>query len=280
MGNKGWEVVVLSNIPEVVDMLTTTLARLGHEPVATIAANSKNSSPEGSLLHEGATVSGVESILAPDKGSLEPILQSFKPDFVFSWGFPWRVPDDALEVAKFGTINYHPSLLPRHRGPLPVAWTIRMGDDYYGVTWHRMASAYDSGPILAQRSTPTSVEDTSSDVTPLLSGIGLRMLGGVIDRAVAGDPGDPQPTEGMTEEGVFESAYATIDWSMSARAVHDQVRAWGFIPSTSSVTGPIGELNGRAVRVVHTTLHEPDDDAQRVECGDGPIWILKSELIG
>jgi methionyl-tRNA formyltransferase len=232
------------------------------------------------LLHEGTTVSGVQSIVAPDKGSLEPILQSFTPDFVFSWGFPWRVPDGALEVARFGTINYHPSLLPRHRGPLPMAWTIRMRDDYYGVTWHRMAAAYDSGHILAQRSTPASVEDTSSDITPLLSGIGLRMLRGVIDRAVAGDPGDPQPTEGMTEEGVFEIEYATIDWSMPARTVHDQVRAWGFVPSALSAMAPTGELNGRTVHVVRTTLNEPDGDAQRVECGDGPIWILKSEPIG
>jgi methionyl-tRNA formyltransferase len=279
MGNNGWKVVVLSNIPEVVDMLTTTLARLGHEPIATIAANSKNSPPDG-LLHEAAAVSGVESIIAPDKDSLEPILQSFKPDFVFSWGFPWRVPDGALEVARFGTINYHPSLLPRHRGPLPVAWTIRMQDDHYGVSWHRMAAAYDSGPILAQRSTPASVDDTSSDITPLLSAIGLRMLRGVIDRAAAGDPGDPQPTEGITEEGLFEIEYATIDWSMPARAIHDQVRVWGFIPTMWPVTGPECELNGRRVRVVHTTLHEPDGEAQRVECGDGPIWILQTEPIG
>jgi methionyl-tRNA formyltransferase len=279
MGKNSWNVVVLSNIPDVVDMLTTTLARLGHEPVATVAANWKRSSPDWALLYEGTTVSGVESIVAPDKDSLEPILQSFKPDFVFSWGFPWRVPDGALQVANYGTINYHPSLLPRHRGPYPVAWTIRMGDDNYGVTWHRMESAFDAGPILAQRSTPASVEDTSSDIAPRLSSLGLRMLGGMIDRAVAGDPGDPQPTEGATEEGSFEIEYATIDWSMPARAVHDQVRAWGFIPNTFSVTGPIGELNGRRFRVVHTTLREPDGDAQRVECGDGPIWILKSEPI-
>src|SRR5665213_1254922 len=180
MGNRGWKVVVLSNIPDVVDMLTTTLARLGHEPIATVAANWKRSSPGGSLLHEGTTVSGIESIVAPDKASLEPILQSSEPDFVFSWGFPWRVPDGALQVARYGTINYHPSLLPRHRGPFPLAWTIRMGDEHFGVSWHRMEPAFDAGPILAQRSTLASVEDTSSDVVPRLSSLGLRMLGGVI----------------------------------------------------------------------------------------------------
>jgi methionyl-tRNA formyltransferase len=278
MGKRGWRVIVLSNIPDVVDMMTTTLARLGHEPVATVAADWKISSADALALRNG--VSGSETLVAPDKDSLEPILQSLKPDLLFSWAFPWLIPDGALKVARFGSINYHPSLLPRHRGPFPVAWTIRMGDENYGVTWHRMDSALDTGHILAQRSTPASVEDTSSDITPRLSGLGLRMLSGVIDRAVAGDPGDPQPTDGATVEGGFGSDYAKIDWSMPARTVHDQVRAWGFIPSDYKIVGPIGELNGCTVRIVHTTLNKPDGDAQRVECGDGPIWILKTELSG
>jgi hypothetical protein len=125
-----------------------------------------------------------------------------------------------------------------------MAWTIRMGDENYGVTWHRMDSAFDAGPILAQRSTPAGVEDTSSDVSPRLSSLGLRKLRDVIDRAVAGDPGDLQLTEGATEEGPFGSDYATIDWSTAGAYCADQVRAWPFISSTHSVMGPIGEVHG------------------------------------
>ena len=258
-------------------MLTSTLARLGHESVGTIAANWKISAGDALALADCGSASGVESFIAADSAALEPIVQSLQPDFVFSWGFPWRIPDGALNAPKFGSINYHPSLLPRHRGPFPVAWTVRMGDENFGVTWHRMDSAFDAGPILAQRSTPACVEDTSADIVPRLASLGLRMLRGVIDRAVMGDPGDPQPLDGATKEGPFESDYVMIDWSRPARDVHDQVRAWRFIPRIYSVMGALGELDGRTVRVLRTTLQDPEGEGHLVHCGDGPIWVLQTE---
>ena len=66
-------------------------------------------------------------------------------------GFPWKVPADALAVPKLGWLNGHPSLLPRHRGPVPLAWAIRNGDEDFGITFHRMDAELDTGPILAQR---------------------------------------------------------------------------------------------------------------------------------
>jgi hypothetical protein len=51
-------------------------------------------------------------------------------------------------------VNGHPSLLPRHRGPIPVAWAIRAGDEEIGITFHRMDAELDTGPILAQRRYP------------------------------------------------------------------------------------------------------------------------------
>jgi methionyl-tRNA formyltransferase len=164
-----------------------------------------------------------------------------------------------------------------------VAWTIRLGDSNFGVTWHRMDPQFDSGNILAQRVTPVLDEDTIYDVVPRLTVLALRMLRGVIERVVREDPGDPQPTEGVTEAGPFGQDYATIDWSMPAQAVHTQVRAWAFTPGTHSVTGPIAELQGRRVRVVRTSMHPPDDadvgGGLRVDCGDGPLWVLATEPI-
>ncbi len=275
-----WRIVILSNIPEVVDMTSSTLRRLGHEPVAAVAAKRRAATPGLTSFEGDGNVSETEVLIVPDRDSLEPLLQSLRPDLLVSWAFPWRVSPGALEVPSYGAINYHPSLLPRHRGANPVAWTIRSGDSEFGVTWHRMASDFDSGPILAQRSTPVLVEDTIFDVVPRLSTLGLRMLRGVLDRLEQGDPGDPQPDEGASEAGPFGDDYATIDWSMPARAVHDQVRAWAFTPGTHSVVGPITHLDGVRVRVVRTTLQRPDGVALEIQCGDGPLWILETEPLG
>ena len=153
------------------------------------------------------------------------------------------------------------------------------GDSHYGVSWHRMSPEYDSGPILAQRSTPVLVEDTIYDVVPRITTLGLRMLRGVFERLTEGDPDDPQPAAGVTLAGPFGEDYATIDWSTSARAVHDQVRAWTFTPGTHSVTGPTAQLDGQMVRIVRTTLRKPGDGGRRIDCGDGPLWVLEYESL-
>jgi methionyl-tRNA formyltransferase len=284
MQEGGWRVVILSAIPEAAGMLATTVRRLGHEPVAIVGAKRRKPTPGLNLIVETTQVPGSEVVIAPDKDAVEPILQSLGPDLVLSWAFPWRVPEGALNVARYGAVNYHPSLLPRHQGPNPMAWTIRSGDSHYGVTWHRMISEMDRGPILAQRAIPVTEEDTIYDVIPRLSVLALRMLRQVFDRLAQGDPGDPQPVEGATEAGPFGDDYATIDWSLPARSVHRQVQAWAFTPGTHSVTGPIAELRGDTVRVVRTSLRPPDDGddrtALRVACGDGPIWVLETKPIG
>jgi methionyl-tRNA formyltransferase len=263
-------------------MTATMLRRLGHEPVAVVGARPRKPTPGLSSLSAVSKVPGTKVVIAPDAEAVEPLLRSLDPDLVLSWAFPWRVPEGALDVPRYGSVNFHPSLLPRHRGPNAVAWTVRMGDSHYGVTWHRMDPGLDSGPILAQRAFPVMEEDTIYDVVPRLNVLGLRMLGDVIERVANGDRGDPQPTEGVTEAEPFGDDYATIDWSMPARSVHTQVRAWAFTPGTHSVEGPIADLRGRKVRIVRTTLQPPvhgDDRGLRVECGDGPLWVLATEPV-
>jgi methionyl-tRNA formyltransferase len=279
MGKRGLRIAVLSNIPEVVTSLASFFERRGYELTISVAADRKRSVTGPTDASTIAAPLMPKSIIAPDKESLESILKCSGPDIMLSWGFPWRIPDGALAVPTFGSVNYHPSLLPRHRGPHPEGWTIRMGDENFGVTWHRMVAEFDRGPIMAQRSTPAFPDDTGQDVILQLTSLGLRMLGDVIERTAAGEPGDPQPTEGATEEGPFGRDYAVIDWSMPVKAVHDQVRAWGCIPRPYSVIGPIGNVNGQSVRVISTSRTQPDGDALRVECGDGPIWLTQTESV-
>lgn len=274
-----FRVVILSNVPEVAAMLSTTVTRLGSDPVAVVAAKRRKPTPGLTSIDASTELKGTQVIIVPERGSMEPTLRSLQPDVLLSWAFPWLVPEAALALPSLGAINYHPSLLPTHRGSNPVAWTIRMGDSHYGVSWHRMSPEYDSGPILAQRSTPVLVEDTIYDVGPRITTLGLRMLRGVFERLTEGDPGDPQPAAGVTLAGPFGEDYATIDWSTSARAVHDQVRAWTFTPGTHSVTGPRAQLDGQMVRIVRTTLRKPGDGGRRIDCGDGPLWVLEDESL-
>jgi methionyl-tRNA formyltransferase len=279
MEETGWRVVILSNIPEVVEMTATSVQRLGHRTVGAVAAMRRHLDPRMSSITSSSTVGGVKAAVARDSEEIESILLSLKPDLVVSWAFPWRVLPGALEVPRLGAINFHPSALPRHRGSNAVAWTLRSGDSHYGVTWHWMDGEYDRGPILAQRKTPVLDEDTVFDVVPRMSALGLRMLNGVFRRVANHDPGDPQPLEGATRAEPFGEDYATIDWSMPARGVHNQVRAWAFTPGTNSVVGPIGVIAGQRFLVRRTSLSDPGEGAANVECGDGPLWIVEADPV-
>jgi methionyl-tRNA formyltransferase len=278
MAEAGWRVVVLTVHPDVARITTAALRRLGHEPVAVVGARSKTASRGLELINENTNVGGSAVAIAPSAAAVTSVVGAFRPDLLLTWSFPWRLSPELLSVPHYGAINRHPSLLPRHRGPNPLAWTIRVGDTHYGVTWHRMSPEYDSGPILAQESTPVLEEDVAYDVYLRLTRLGLHMLPGVLERVAAGDPGEPQPSEGVTLAPPFGEDYASIDWSNPAKVVHDQVRAWSFTPGTGSVPGPFADIDGVRYRVLRTTLlplESNEGRAMRMDCADGPVWILE-----
>ena len=77
------------------------------------------------------------------------------------------------------------------------------------------------------------------------------MLPRVFERLEAGDPGDPQGEEGASWAGPFEAGYAAVDWSQSAREIHNQVRAWRHMFGAAEVEGPIAKLDGGRVKVLY-----------------------------
>jgi methionyl-tRNA formyltransferase len=99
----------------------------------------------------------------------------------------------------------------------------------------------------------------------------------VFERLAAGDPGDPQAAEGATWAAPFGEDYAEVDWTQTARQIHDQVRAWALSFGQSPVVGPVATLGDARVRLLRTSLAERDDAVARVDCGDAPLWILEHE---
>lgn len=261
--------------------LSDRLRELGHEPVALVAPRRPEGDEQPAFLQLGAASAphGVDLLFARDKWSIEPLLRAYEPDLTICWGFPWKLPQAALDVARLGSINHHPALLPRHRGPIPFAWTLRAGDSHWGFTWHRMDAELDTGNVLAQGSEPVRDDDVDiAEFGPRLLEVGLGLLPRALERVAAGDPGDPQPDEGASWAGHFEDDdYVRVDWSRTAREIHNQVRAWQLTFGLSGLRAPVAELDGEQVVLLQTRLADPGDGARRVECGDGPIWVVASE---
>ena len=280
---KGWRIVVISAVLPVAEPLIGCLRDLGHEPVAWLMARRSEKfheqppPPWGDVTDRNAP-RGLSLIFARDKDAVAPLLRGLEPDVVLCWGFSWKLPQEALDVPRLGSVNQHPGLLPRHRGPIPTAWALRDGDGQFGITWHRMDAELDTGPILAQSTLPIKDEWTTIyEMGPSILQATFELLPQVFERLAAGDPGDPQSDEGASWAGYFGEDYATVDWSQPARKIHDQVRAWHLTFGQSDLAGPIAELDGERVKLLRTSLTDLGDGARVVETGDGNLWILESE---
>jgi methionyl-tRNA formyltransferase len=257
---------------------------MGHEPVGWLIgrrpANFDRPLPPWGEITDKNAPQGVNVIFARRKEDVAPLFSGLDLDVALCWGFNWKLPQEALDVPRLGSVNNHPALLPRHRGPYPLAWAFREGDPVFGSTWHRMDSEFDTGPILAQSSVP--IEDTDTwieDFGPRILQNTVSMLPQVFERLEAGDPGEPQSDEGVSWAGPFEEDYAAIDWSQSAREVHNQVRAWRHMFGAGDVQGAIGELDGERLKILRTSLTDPGGDAREAPCGDGSIWITEYEPV-
>jgi methionyl-tRNA formyltransferase len=279
-------IALISQVTPVVEPMVGVLRELGHEPVAVISARRPAGRPESRSeppfppLSDSSVPAGLAIHVPSAKEQVAPILRIYEPDVTLCWGYPWKLPLDALQVARLGSVNQHPALLPRHRGPIPFAWALREGDSHFGITWHRMDAELDTGAILAQSKVEILDTDcTILDIAPRILETAFGLLPRVFERLDTGDPGDPQPEDGASWAGHFGEDYAEIDWTQPARSVHNQVRAWNFTFDLSDVVGPLAELDGERVRLIRTSLTDPGDGARRVECADGPIWVVEHEQL-
>jgi methionyl-tRNA formyltransferase len=258
-------VVVLTQVPEVAALYADVLPGLGHEIAAVIVGRPFNGAPERFLAPAG----NADVLFAASRRSLAPLLRAYAPDIGLCTGFPWRVPQEALDVPRLGIVNSHPTLLPKGRGPHPWAWAVRTGETELGVTFHYMDATFDTGNVLAQMPVAFAEDETHETLGPKLDAATRALLPDVFAKLEAGEPGVPQ---GDGEyQAPFEPEYAVVDTTRAAAEVHRQVRAWGWVPPRWRV-GPV--LGGE--RLLLTSLTEVGG-ARRVECADGPLWILETE---
>ena len=276
--------MIISAVLPVVEPLVPRLRELGHEPVAWLMprrkAGVRGPLPPWGEVTDSMAPDGINLLFAQDKWTVAPLLRGLEPDVVLCCGFPWKLPQEALDVARLGSVNQHTGKLPRHRGPIPLAWALRDGDGEFGITWHRMDAELDTGPILAQTTVPIEDDDcTIEEIGPKLTQAMLGLLPQVFERVAAGDPGDTQNEDDATWAGHFGEDYASVDWAQPARKIHDQVRAWQLTFGMSEAKGPIAELDGERVKLVRTSLTDPGGGVRAVQCGDGSLWIVESEPV-
>ena len=158
-------------------------------------------------------------------------LADYAPDVIAVAAYGRLLPADVLDLPRFGCLNLHPSLLPRHRGPSPVAGAILAGDDDTGVTVMLLDEGMDTGPIVAQRARAIGPEDDAETLTAELFRDGAALLNEVIPDWVAGTVAAvPQDDRQATYTSKMERADGIADWTREAEFLCRQQRAYAPWP--------------------------------------------------
>ncbi len=155
------------------------------------------------------------------------------------------VPEAARDVPKMGSICFHPSLLPLHRGPSSINWPIIWGSTETGLSWFYPTDGLDEGEILLQKHVDIGPDDTLGDVYfKKIFPLGVDSTLEVIDAFRSGNP--PRTTQDdskATYESWCKKADAEIDWSKPAADVYNLIRG------TNPQPGAWTTLNGAELKI-------------------------------
>jgi methionyl-tRNA formyltransferase len=270
-------VVLVTQVAEAAHGVSELLRALGHEPVAVLCSREhagRYGNAFDTLVRDAPA--GLDVVVPASRERMAPLLRAYEPDTFLCFGFPWKIRPDALAVPRLGAVNGHPSLLPRYRGPSPVAWAIRNGDDEIGFTLHRMDAELDTGAVLAQTTMPLDDEHRYDELQDKFAGIVGDLLPRALERLEAGDPGDAQDDSLASSAPFFGSDYVRIDWDEPRAEIYRQVKAWRFASFRPGERGALADLDGETVRILRTSL-DPVAGARAVTCGDGTIWVVETE---
>lgn len=155
------------------------------------------------------------------------LMRSFKPDVCMMAYVTLFVPQPVIDTPTYGTFQYHPSLLPLHRGPSAISWPIAMGKTHTGLTIFWPDEGLDEGPILLQKECDIGPDETLGDVYfKKLFPMGVDAMIESLDLVRDGKaPKIPQDHSKSTYEYRFKKELAEIDWSKPVADVYNLIRA-------------------------------------------------------
>ena len=173
---------------------------------------------KGLTVHQFKSLKAPEAVEAMRAANADIAIMAFVLQFA---------PQDFVRIPKHGTIQYHPSLLPRYRGPSSINWPISRGDKETGLTIFRPTDGLDEGAVILQKKTPIGGDDTLGTVYfDRLFPMGVQAMLEAADLVVANKHKELQQDEAQASyEGWFREAEAKIHWASHVDSIHNLIRA-------------------------------------------------------
>lgn len=198
-------------------------------------------------------------------------------------------PQDFVNIPQHGTIQFHPSLLPKYRGPSSINWPIIRGDATTGLSIFRPTDGLDEGPVILQKETPIGPDDTLGSVYfDRLFPMGVQAMLEGADLVASGRHRETVQDESRASyEGWCRSAEARINWASHVDFTYNLIRgcnpapgAWStfdgkkvqIFDARKHLTRTFGAVKGKVGEVV-----EIGSDSLRITCQGGQIEVFKAK---
>jgi methionyl-tRNA formyltransferase len=187
----------------------------------------------------------------------QKLLNSLAPDLIVVAAFGQILPPEVLRLPKYGCLNVHASLLPRHRGASPIAAAILAGDQDTGVSIMLMDEGLDTGPILAKQTTPIDPHDTTGTLFVRLADLGAETLLRTLPLWLAGSiTPEPQDSSQASLTRILTKEDGLLDWSRGATQLERAVRAYHPWPGAYT-TWNSQTLKVLKAHVLEASVREP-----------------------
>jgi methionyl-tRNA formyltransferase len=221
-----------------------------------------------------------------DAAAREPLIAAGADLFVVAaFGLIFR--QGTLEIPRLGSINVHPSILPKYRGASPIVAAIAAGDRETGVALMVMDAGIDTGAVISLQRAPVEDDDTSESLGARLARIGAEMAVRDIPRWVKGElVASPQRGSPASLTRTLTKADGWIDWTRPAVDIERQIRAmWPWPRAWTTIHGSPVQIHSARVVSKDDAGHDPGDvvSARRqlvVACAQDALEILTVEPAG
>ena len=212
-------------------------------------------------------------------------IRGLQPDLIVVVAFGQILPQALLDIPLHGCINIHASLLPRYRGAAPLNWCIVNGETETGVTTMLMDAGLDTGPMLLKRSTSIDQDEDFSSLHDRMALLGAELLGETLDGLKSGVivPERQDDTQSCYAP-LLKKEDGLIDWSRSAKSIHDLVRGFALWP------GAVTSLGGEAIKLFRTDIAQGSGKpgvvlaagkgGVEIACGEGSLIIHELQAAG
>ena len=214
-------------------------------------------------------------------------LAALKPDVIAVVAYGQLLPQSVLDIPPKGCINIHASLLPAYRGAAPYQWAVLDGLEETGVTAMYLCRAMDAGDIIDAAKTPVGENETAGELLDRLAVLGAELLSKTLGRMSQGDvSGTPQQEELVTYAAMLDKSMCPMDWSKSARQLHNQVRGLNPWPVATA------EIQGKRFKIYQTVVLPDAPQAApgtilaltkkglQIACGEGALEIRTLQAEG